>query len=170
MNPIESCIRNRAWPHDIGPSCLQPRNAAARIKFGPARERVGGLSHRAAQQFQEPCRFALRGRATVYPSAEASLLEMAGPAASAFGLGASGISGNQANDSAEVARIDINGYKLPAFTFAQLPAAPNGYIVFCVDCNTTCTWGGGKGRTCFRAGWSLGLLKIPTASVPTNGR
>ena len=76
---------------------------------------------------------------------------MAGPAASAFGLGASGISGNQANDSAEVARIDTNGYKLPAFTFAQLPAAPNRYIVFCVDCNTTCTWGFGKGRTCFWA-------------------
>ena len=72
------------------------------------------------------------------------------PGGISFRLGASGSAGNNVNDSNEVARIDVNGYKLPAFTFAKLPQAPNGYVVFCVDCNTTCTSGGGKGRTCFR--------------------
>jgi hypothetical protein len=67
-----------------------------------------------------------------------------------FRLGAAGTSGNQVNDSTEVSRIDANGYKLPSFTFAKLPASPNGYVVFCIDCNPACTAGGGPGRTCFR--------------------
>jgi hypothetical protein len=67
-----------------------------------------------------------------------------------FRLGTPGKSGSQVNDSTEVSRIDINGYKLPSCTFAQLPAAPNGYVVFCTDCNPGCTAGGGTGRTCFR--------------------
>jgi hypothetical protein len=72
------------------------------------------------------------------------------PGGISFRLGASGRSGSNVNDSNEVARIDVNGYKLPAFSFAKLPAAPDGYVVFCVDCNPGCTAGGGKGRTCFR--------------------
>jgi hypothetical protein len=60
-----------------------------------------------------------------------------------FRLGASGGSGASVNDSNEVARIDVNGYKLPSFTlftFAKLPAAADGYVVFCIDCNPGCTW------------------------------
>lgn len=78
------------------------------------------------------------------------------PGGISFRLGTEGRSGDQVNDSTEVARIDANGYKLPSFTFAKLPAAPNGYVVFCVDCNPGCTAGGGNGRTCFResGGWT----------------
>ncbi len=72
------------------------------------------------------------------------------PGGISFRLGTPGYAGGQVNDSNEVARIDVNGYKLPAFTFAKLPGAPNGYVVFCIDCNHECTSGGGKGRTCFR--------------------
>jgi len=72
------------------------------------------------------------------------------PGGISFRLGTPGGSGSQVNDSDEVARIDVNGYKLPAFTFAKLPPASNGYVVFCIDCNPGCTSGGGKGRTCFR--------------------
>jgi hypothetical protein len=72
------------------------------------------------------------------------------PGGISFRLGTLGSSGREVNDSNEVARIDANGYKLPAFTFAKLPASPNGYVVFCIDCNPGCTSGGGKGRTCFR--------------------
>jgi hypothetical protein len=35
-------------------------------------------------------------------------------------------------------------------TFASLPASTNGTIIFCSDCNATCTAGAGTGRTCFR--------------------
>jgi hypothetical protein len=78
------------------------------------------------------------------------------PGGISFRLGASGGSGASVNDSNEVARIDVNGYKLPSFTFAKLPASPDGYVVFCIDCNPGCTAGGGKGRTCFRenGGWT----------------
>jgi hypothetical protein len=72
------------------------------------------------------------------------------PGGISFRLGAAGTSGKQVNDSTEVSRIDVNGYKLPSFTFAKLPTAPNGYVVFCTDCNSGCTAGGGTGRTCFR--------------------
>jgi hypothetical protein len=72
------------------------------------------------------------------------------PGGISFRLGTEGTAGNQVNDSAEVSRIDVNGYKLPSFMFAKLPAAPNGYVVFCIDCNPGCTAGGGSGRTCFR--------------------
>ena len=72
------------------------------------------------------------------------------PGGISFRLGAAGTSGYQVNDSTEVSRIDANGYKLPAYIFAKLPAAPNGYVVFCTDCNSGCTAGGGRGRTCFR--------------------
>ena len=72
------------------------------------------------------------------------------PGGISFRLGTAGKSGAQVNDSTEVARIDANGYKFPAYTFAKLPAAPNGYVVFCIDCNPGCTAGGGTGRTCFR--------------------
>jgi hypothetical protein len=72
------------------------------------------------------------------------------PGGISFRLGTPGGSGSQVNDSNEVARIDVNGYKLPAFSYAQLPSAPNGYVVFCTDCNSGCTAGGGSGRTCFR--------------------
>jgi hypothetical protein len=72
------------------------------------------------------------------------------PGGISFRLGSPGTSGNQVNDSTEVSRIDANGYKLPAYIFAKLPAAPNGYVVFCTDCNSACTAGGGRGRTCFR--------------------
>ncbi len=72
------------------------------------------------------------------------------PGGISFRLGTAGKSGSQVNDSTEVSRIDANGYKLPSYTFAKLPAAPNGYVVFCVDCNPGCTDGGGNGRTCFR--------------------
>jgi hypothetical protein len=72
------------------------------------------------------------------------------PGGISFRLGTAGTSGSQVNDSTEVSRIDTNGYKLPSFTFARLPAAPNGYAVFCTDCNSGCTAGGGTGRTCFR--------------------
>jgi hypothetical protein len=72
------------------------------------------------------------------------------PGGISFRLGTAGKSGNQVNDSTEVSRIDANGYKLPSYTFAKLPGAPNGYVVFCIDCNAGCTSGGGTGRTCFR--------------------
>jgi hypothetical protein len=36
------------------------------------------------------------------------------PGGISFRLGASGTHGSQGNDSNEVARIDVNGYKLPA--------------------------------------------------------
>jgi hypothetical protein len=72
------------------------------------------------------------------------------PGGISFRLGAGGTSGTQVNDSTEVSRIDANGYKLPSCTFAKLPAAPNGYVLFCNDCNPGCTAGGGNGRTCFR--------------------
>ena len=72
------------------------------------------------------------------------------PGGISFRLGTKGKSGAQVNDSTEVARIDANGYKLPSYTFAKLPAAPDGYVVFCIDCNPGCTAGGGAGRTCFR--------------------
>ncbi|MGA9304036.1 MAG: hypothetical protein WBW31_01405 [Candidatus Sulfotelmatobacter sp.] len=72
------------------------------------------------------------------------------PGGISFRLGTEGAAGNQVNDSTEVSRIDDNGYKLPSFTFAKLPAAPNGYVVFCTNCNSGCTAGGGTGRTCFR--------------------
>lgn len=72
------------------------------------------------------------------------------PGGISFRLGTEGAAGNQVNDSTEVSRIDVNGYKLPSFTFAKLPRAPNGYVVFCIDCNPGCTAGGGTGRTCFR--------------------
>jgi hypothetical protein len=72
------------------------------------------------------------------------------PGGISFRLGAAGGSGSQVNDSTEVSRIDINGYKLPSFPFGELPASPNGYVVFCIDCNSACTAGGGSGRTCFR--------------------
>jgi hypothetical protein len=72
------------------------------------------------------------------------------PGGISFRLGSAGKSGNQVNDSTEVSRIDSNGYKLPSYTFAKLPAAPNGCVVFCADCNPGCSAGGGTGRTCFR--------------------
>jgi hypothetical protein len=72
------------------------------------------------------------------------------PGGISFRLGAAGKSGNQVNDSTEVSRIDSNGYKPPSYTFAKLPAAPDGYVVFCTDCSPGCTAGGGTGRTCFR--------------------
>src|SRR5215469_7923517 len=72
------------------------------------------------------------------------------PGGISFRLGAQGRGGSKVNDSSEVARIDVDGYKLPTFTFAKLPAAPNGYVVFCIDCNPGCTAGDSKGRTCFR--------------------
>ncbi len=72
------------------------------------------------------------------------------PGGISFRLATPGKSGSQVNDSTEVSRIDANGYKLPSYTFAKLPAAPNGYVVFCIDCNPGCTTGGGTGRTCFR--------------------
>jgi len=72
------------------------------------------------------------------------------PGGISFRLGGAGKSGNQVNDSTEVSRIDSNGYKLPSYTFAKLPTAPNGYVVFCTDCNPGCSAGGGTGRTCFR--------------------
>ncbi len=40
--------------------------------------------------------------------------------------------------------------RLPARTFSNLRWAPDGSVVYCSDCNATCTAGGGKGRTCFR--------------------
>jgi hypothetical protein len=43
------------------------------------------------------------------------------PGGISFRLGASGGSGGNVNDSTEVARIDVNGYKLPAFTFGETP-------------------------------------------------
>ena len=58
------------------------------------------------------------------------------PGGISFRLGTAGTSGTQVNDSTEVSRIDANGYKLPAYIFAKLPAAPNGYVVFCTDCNS----------------------------------
>ncbi len=38
----------------------------------------------------------------------------------------------------------------PSFRFAGLGAPPNGTIVFCTDCNSTCTGAGGPGQICFR--------------------
>lgn len=35
-------------------------------------------------------------------------------------------------------------------TFANLGTPANGSVVFCTDCNATCTAGAGTGRTCFR--------------------
>jgi len=37
-----------------------------------------------------------------------------------------------------------------SYTFRSLPSAPNGTIVYCSDCNATCTAGSSTGRTCFR--------------------
>lgn len=42
------------------------------------------------------------------------------------------------------------GVTLPGVAFASLPSSPNGTIIFCTDCNATCTAGAGTGRTCFR--------------------
>lgn len=45
----------------------------------------------------------------------------------------------------------VNYGLLPAVTtFANLPAAPNGTMLFCSDCNATCSAGTSTGRTCFR--------------------
>ena len=35
-------------------------------------------------------------------------------------------------------------------TFATLPSSPNGTVIYCSDCNSTCTAGSSSGRTCFR--------------------
>lgn len=40
--------------------------------------------------------------------------------------------------------------RLPSRKFSSLRWAPDGAIVYCSDCNASCTAGGGKGRTCFR--------------------
>ncbi len=46
-------------------------------------------------------------------------------------------------------------WQLPTANFSNLGSspwsgAPNGSIVYCTDCNATCTANGGTGRTCFR--------------------
>ena len=87
---------------------------------------------------------------SIFLSAEASLQETVNLVALASASEGWVVRETKVNDSSEVARIDVNGYKLPSFTFEKLPPAPNGYVVFCIDCNQTCTSGGGKGRTCFR--------------------
>jgi hypothetical protein len=92
--------------------------------------------------------FGTNQRGVDLPVSGASRRETAGGIS--FRLGAFGGSGRSVNDSNEVARIDVNGYKVPSFTFAKLPASPDGYVVFWIDCNPGCTAGGGKGRTCFR--------------------
>jgi hypothetical protein len=42
--------------------------------------------------------------------------------------------------------------------FASLPSSPNGTIVYCKDCNTSCSAGSSTGKTCFREGgvWVAG--------------
>jgi hypothetical protein len=37
-----------------------------------------------------------------------------------------------------------------SYSFRDLPDAPNGTVVYCSDCNASCTAGSGAGRTCFR--------------------
>lgn len=36
------------------------------------------------------------------------------------------------------------------YDFASLPTSPNGTVLYCNNCNSTCTASGGTGRTCFR--------------------
>ncbi len=46
---------------------------------------------------------------------------------------------------------DANGdYQLRSVAFASLPSSANGTVIYCSNCNATCTAGGGTGRTCFR--------------------
>jgi hypothetical protein len=40
--------------------------------------------------------------------------------------------------------------QFPAVAFASLPSSPNGSVIYCSDCNSTCTAGSSTGRTCFR--------------------
>lgn len=48
-------------------------------------------------------------------------------------------------------KIDKVGALFPrSFAFSALPASSNGAIVFCSDCNSTCTAGSSTGRMCFR--------------------
>jgi hypothetical protein len=61
--------------------------------------------------------------------------------------------GNGGNGSITDNRVLSNfpaTYPLPGSTFAALPAAANGSVIFCTDCNATCTAGASTGRTCFR--------------------
>jgi len=46
--------------------------------------------------------------------------------------------------------VDENGLGLKPLAFSALPSAPNGSVIFCTDCNSTCTAGSSTGRTCFR--------------------
>ena len=57
------------------------------------------------------------------------------------------------NDVEKVQFVDQgNGVRMTfvGMTFAQLATPANGTMVFCTDCNATCTAGAGTGRTCFR--------------------
>jgi parallel beta-helix repeat protein len=39
---------------------------------------------------------------------------------------------------------------LKSYTYATLPTVGNGSLIYCSDCNATCTGGSSAGRTCFR--------------------
>src|ERR1044071_2493017 len=52
--------------------------------------------------------------------------------------------------STSQAFLDSTGFRLRSVTFTMLPAAADGTEIYCSDCNSTCTAGGNKGRTCFR--------------------
>ncbi|HET6842170.1 MAG TPA: hypothetical protein VFK06_10885 [Candidatus Angelobacter sp.] len=54
-------------------------------------------------------------------------------------------------DSSGNLKIQGAQYVQPGSTpFSGLPSAPNGSIIYCSDCNSTCTAGSSTGRTCFR--------------------
>lgn len=55
-------------------------------------------------------------------------------------------------DNSSGRRLQFQNSQLtfPSFTFAALPASPNGTIIFCSDCNATCAAGAGTGRHCAR--------------------
>ena len=48
------------------------------------------------------------------------------------------------------------------FTYATLPASPDGGIVYCSDCNATCTAGSGPGRFCFHSNGSWAVTGATT--------
>lgn len=57
---------------------------------------------------------------------------------------------NGSSDTVLITITDQGELELKSFTFSSLPSSPNGTIVYCSDCNSTCSAGSSTGRTCFR--------------------
>jgi hypothetical protein len=72
----------------------------------------------------------------------------AGPNSNAINV-AAGVFQLQVASTAQ-AFLDTTGFRLRSVTFAGLPSAANGTIIYCSDCNSTCSAGGSTGRMCVR--------------------